>query len=138
MLFLVFVVGFVVVFVELSQICREVFYKFGLFINYNEMIVYVVYFMLVEGLRLFDLMVFEQNKILIVNQDLFQDQKVLNYVLYFYIFIDFVIFIMNMIDKILFIVGNFKDGFGLYWFLVERIVYVFYMWDLWQKVGFYC
>lgn len=138
MLFLVFVVGFVVVFVEFSQICREVFYKFGLFINYNEMIVYVVYFMLVEGLRLFDLMVFEQNKILIVNQDLFQDQKVLNYVLYFYIFIDFVIFIMNMIDKILFIVGNFKDGFGLYWFLVERIVYVFYMWDLWQKVGFYC
>lgn len=138
MLFLVFVVGLVVVFVELSQICREVFYKFGLFINYNEMIVYVVYFMLVEGLRLFDLMVFEQNKILIVNQDLFQDQKVLNYVLYFYIFIDFVIFIMNMIDKILFIVGNFKDGFGLYWFLVERIVYVFYMWDLWQKVGFYC
>lgn len=131
MLFLVFVVGLVVVFVELSQICREVFYKFGLFINYNEMIVYVVYFMLVEGLRLFDLMVFEQNKILIVNQDLFQDQKVLNYVLYFYIFIDFVIFIMNMIDKILFIVGNFKDGFGLYWFLVERIVYVFYMWDLW-------
>lgn len=138
MLFLVFVVGFVVVFVELSQICREVFYKFGLFINYNEMIVYVVYFMLVEGLRLFDLMVFEQNKILIVNQDLFQDQKVLNYVLYFYIFIDFVIFIMNMIDKILFIVGNFKDGFGLYWFLVERIVYVFYMWDLWQKVSFCC
>lgn len=102
------------------------------------MIVYVVYFMLVEGLRLFDLKVFEQNKILIVNQDLFQDQKVLNYVLYFYIFIDFVIFIMNMIDKILFIVGNFKDGFGLYWFLVERIVYVFYMWDLWQKVGFCC
>lgn len=138
MLFLVFVVGFVVVFVELSQICREVFNKFGLFIKYNEMIVYVVYFMLVEGLRLFDLMVFEQNKILIVNQDLFQDQKVLNYVLYFYIFIDFVIFIMNMIDKILFIVGNFKDGFGLYWFLVERIVYVFYMWDLWQKVGFCC
>lgn len=119
-----------------SQICREAFYKSGLSTNYNETIAHAVHSMSVEGLRLFDPMASEQNKIPTVNQDLSQDQKVLNYAPHFHTSTDFATSTMNMIDKILSTVGNSKDGLGPHWSSVERIAHVFHMWDLWQKVGF--
>lgn len=79
MLLLAFVVGFAAVSAEPSQICREAFYKSGLSTNYNETIAHAVHSMSVEGLRLFDPMASEQNKIPTVNQDLSQDQKAVNW-----------------------------------------------------------
>lgn len=136
MFLLAFLVGFAVVSAEPSQICREAFYKSGLSTNYNETIAHAVHSMSVEGLRLFDPMASEQNKVPTVNQDLSQEQKVLNYAPHFHTSTDFATSTMNMIDKILSTVGNSKDGLGPHWSSVERIAHVFHMWDLWQKVCF--
>jgi len=115
-----------------------VFYLFDFRISpiYNETIGHAIHSMTVQGLQLFNPRANENNKIPTVNHNLHVEkgQKVLMYAPNDPVPSDYFDFSMNVIDKILSMVGKADDGLGAQWTPVERIVHKFHMRDLWLNL----
>ncbi|CAF3197501.1 unnamed protein product [Rotaria socialis] len=108
----------------------------GLSSNYNESIAHAIHSMTVQGLQLFNPRANDQNTIPTVNHNLHDKNgvKVLPYAPNDALPSDYFDFTMNMIDKILSMIGKSDDGLGAHWSSTERIVHKFHMRDLWLRL----
>ena len=108
----------------------------GLSSNYNESIGHAIHSMTVQGLQLFNPRANELNRVPTVNHNLHDTAhgKVLMYAPNDPLPSDYFDFTMNMIDKILSMVGKSDDGLGAHWSSTERIVHKFHMHDLWLRL----
>jgi len=104
--------------------------------NFNETIGHAIHSMTVQGLQLFNPRADEHNTIPTVNHNLHDKTgvKVLMYAPNDPLPSDYFDFAMNMIDKILAMVGKSDDGLGAHWSPTERIAHKFHMWDLWLRL----
>jgi len=108
----------------------------GLSSNYNETIAHAIHSMTVQGLQLFNPRANEQNNIPTVNHNLHDKSgiKVLMNAPNDVLPTDYFGFTMNMVDKILAMIGKSDDGLGAHWSSTERLVHKFHMWDLWLRL----
>ncbi|CAF0755041.1 unnamed protein product [Adineta steineri] len=102
----------------------------------NVSIAHAIHSMTVQGLQLFNPNANEHNTIPTVNHNLHDKEgiKVLMYAPNDPLPTDYFGFTMNMIDKILAMVGKSDDGLGKHWSSTERLVHKFHMWDLWLRL----
>jgi len=116
--------------------CAMQFQAAGLSSNFNETIAHAIHSMTVQGLQLFNRNANEHNHIPTVNHNLHAADgvKVLMYAPDDALPSDYFGFTMNMIDKILSMIGKSDDGLGGHWSSTERIVHKFHMWDLWLRL----
>jgi len=108
----------------------------GLSSNFNETIAHAIHSMTVPGLQLFNPRATEHNKIPTVNLNLHNKEgiKVLKYAPSYELPTGYYDFSMQMVDKILSMIGRADDGLGPHWSSTERIVHKFHMWDLWLRL----
>jgi len=116
--------------------CSKQLRAAGLSSNLNETIAHAIHSMTVQGLQLFNPRANKQNSIPTVNMNLHakDGRKVLMYAPDDPLPSDYFGFAMNMIDKILAMVGKSDDGLGSHWSSTERIAHKFHMWDLWLRL----
>jgi len=115
--------------------CQAEFREARLSTNFNETIAHSIHSITVQGLQLFNERATIDNHVPTVNHDLHgKGPKVLLYAPDDKLPTDYYGFTMQMIDKILSMIGKSDDGLGAHWSSTERLVHKFHMWDLWARL----
>lgn len=137
MLFLlvVQVVGLICTSAAAKSRCGELYISYDLSRNFNETIAHTIHSMTVQGLRLFNPRVNEDNHVPTVNHNIKDEEHlVIPYAPEDPIGEDFSTETLNIIDTILSRIGLDDDGLGPNWSSTERIVHKFHMIDVWHRV----
>ncbi|CAF0927236.1 unnamed protein product [Didymodactylos carnosus] len=119
----------------LGNRCQAEFRKAHLSKNLNVSVAHTIHSLTVPALRLFNPRATVDNHIPTVNQNLHgTGPKVVMYAPDEILPTGYYGFTMQMIDKILSMIGKQDDGLGPHWSAVERIAHKFHMWDLWARL----